>query len=124
MSVPITVFFIAPAYLIACRPRLDEHAIAIDQLAAEPTLQGREGHRQHRRVEIQHRYDAITAEKHPTTERQRQYRQQKGEHDEYMQVHPMEDLLDQEGSVRPIHFEQRSAEGRGRREWVRKGKHW
>src|SRR3546814_10182542 len=76
MSVPITVFFIAPAYLIACRPRLDEHAIAIDQLAAEPTLQGREGHRQHRRVEIQHRYAAITVEKHPTPERQSQYRHQ------------------------------------------------
>src|SRR3546814_9372754 len=96
MSVPITVFFIAPAYLIACRPRLDEHAIAIDQLAAEPTLQGREGHRQHRRVEIQHRYAAITAEKPPTPERQSQYHHQQGEADESMPVHPMVDLRSEE----------------------------
>src|SRR3546814_19693935 len=105
MSVPITVFFIAPAYLIACRPRLDEHAIAIDQLAAEPTLQGREGHRQHRRVEIQHRYAAITVEKHPTPERQRQYRHQPGEADESMPVPPMVDTLAQAPSVPPVHFQ-------------------
>src|SRR3546814_16801283 len=101
MSVPITVFFIAPAYLIACRPRLDEHAIAIDQLAAEPTLQGREGPRQHCRVEIQHRYAAITVEKQPTPARQSQYHHPPGEAAASLQVHPMLALLAQAGDVRP-----------------------
>src|SRR3546814_16833878 len=101
MSVPITVFFIAPAYLIACRPRLDEHAIAIDQLAAEPTLQGREGHRQNRPAEIQHRYAAIPDEKHPTPERQSHYRNPQGEAAQSMPVPPMVDIPAQAIYIRP-----------------------